>query len=112
MSTNLRSERLPKYFGAVLHGKQKVQDQNDFKRFIEAVLDQTLRNGLRFNLTPVFINGYTAKLIQYLNHREVKLLCNGEFPRTASSDHFGTSYTPGRVSGGPPPPSKKKKKNH
>jgi hypothetical protein len=34
---------------------------------------------LRFNLTPVFINGYTAKLIQYLNHREVKHLCNGQF---------------------------------
>ncbi|KAJ5203268.1 hypothetical protein N7449_005347 [Penicillium cf. viridicatum] len=97
MSRNIRSERLAKYFGAVLHGKQEVQDQNDFKRFIEAVLDQNdpsivvqriissksalnaLQNGLRFNLTPVFINGYTAKLIQYLNHREVKLICNGQF---------------------------------
>ncbi|KAF7519098.1 hypothetical protein PCG10_010340 [Penicillium crustosum] len=97
MSTKIRSERLAKYFGAVLNGKQEVQDQNDFKRFIEAVLDQNdpsivvqriissksalnaLQNGLRFNLTPVFINGYTAKLIQYLNHREVKLLCNGQF---------------------------------
>ncbi|CAI7659971.1 unnamed protein product [Penicillium viridicatum] len=97
MSINIRSGRLAKYFGAVLHGKQEVQDQNDFKRFIEAVLDQNdpsivvqriissksaldaLRKGLRFNLTPVFINGYTAKLIQYLNHREVKLLCNGQF---------------------------------
>ncbi|KAJ5823469.1 hypothetical protein N7447_005809 [Penicillium robsamsonii] len=97
MSTNVRSERLAKYFGTVVNGKQKVQHLNDFKRFIEAILDQidpsivvqrtissqsaldALRNGLRFNLTPVFINGYTAKLIQYLNHREVKLLCNGQF---------------------------------
>ncbi|KGO64122.1 ATPase, AAA-type, core [Penicillium italicum] len=97
MSTNIRSERLAKYFGAVIYGKQEVQDLNNFKRFVEAVLDQSdpsivvqriissksaldaLQNGLRFNLTPVFINGYTAKLIQYLNHREVKLLCNGQF---------------------------------
>ncbi|CAI7567741.1 unnamed protein product [Penicillium glandicola] len=97
MSTNIRSERLAKYFGAVIYGKQEVRDQNNFKRFIEAVLDQNdpsivvqriissqsalnaLQNGLRFNLTPLFINGHTAKLIQYLNHPEVKLLCNGQF---------------------------------
>ncbi|KAJ5448828.1 hypothetical protein N7445_003649 [Penicillium cf. griseofulvum] len=97
MSTNIRSTRLRKYFGSVVHGNQAVQDLNNFKRFIEAILDQgdpsivvqrvissqnalnALRNGLRFNLTPVFINGYTAKLIQYLDHREVKLLCNGQF---------------------------------
>ncbi|KAJ5972007.1 ATPase AAA-type core [Penicillium vulpinum] len=97
MSPNIRSERLAKYFGAVVHGKQSVQDPSNFKRFIEAILDQSdrsnvvqriissqsalnaLRNGLRFNLTPVFINGYTANLIQYLNNRDVKLLCNGQF---------------------------------
>lgn len=97
MPPNIRSERLARYFGAVVHGKQEVQDLNNFKRFIEAILDQgdpsvvvqriisspsalsTLHKGLRFNLTPVFINGYTAKLILYLNHREVKLLCNGQF---------------------------------
>ncbi|OQE43716.1 hypothetical protein PENCOP_c003G04699 [Penicillium coprophilum] len=96
MSIN-RSGRLSKYFGTVVNGKQEIQNQNDFKRFIEAILDQNgpgivvqrvissqnalsaFRNGLRFNLTPVFINGYTAKLIQYLNHREIKLLCNGQF---------------------------------
>lgn len=97
MSQNIRSERLAKYFKEVVQGKHEVQDQNSFKRFIEATLDQgnpsivvqriissqsalnALRNGLRFNLTPTFINGYTAKFIQYLNHREVKLLCNGQF---------------------------------
>ena len=97
MSKNIRSERLAKYFKEVVQGKHEVQNLNDFKRFIEAILDQgdpsivvqriissqsalnALRNGLRFNLTPTFINGYTAKFIQYLNHREVKLLCNGQF---------------------------------
>ncbi|KAF4761168.1 ATPase AAA-type core [Penicillium solitum] len=97
MSVNIRSERLAKYFGAVIHGKQEIQDSTHFKRFIEATLDQSdpsivvqriissqsalkaLQIGLRSNLTPVFINGYTAKLIQYLKNREVKLLCNGQF---------------------------------
>ncbi|OQD77262.1 hypothetical protein PENDEC_c003G06777 [Penicillium decumbens] len=97
MSTNIRSERLARYLGAVLHGKQEVQDLSNFKRLIEAILDQgdpcvvverliaspsalnALRNGLRFNLTPVFINACTAKFIQFLNHPEVKLLGNGLF---------------------------------
>ena len=92
-----RSDRLARYFGSVIHGKQEVQEPNNFKRFVEAILAQenpcvsverlissqsalkALRNGLRFNITPAFINQYTAKLILYLNHREVKLLCNGSF---------------------------------
>ncbi|KAG0159823.1 hypothetical protein PDIDSM_7350 [Penicillium digitatum] len=94
MSTNVRSAP---HGNVRSERKQEVQHLNDFKRFVEAVLDQSdpgtvvqriissksalnaLQNGLRFNLTPVFINGHTAKLIQYLNHREVKLLCNGQF---------------------------------
>ncbi|KAJ5150850.1 uncharacterized protein N7482_010102 [Penicillium canariense] len=97
MSTNIRSDRLARYFGAVLYGKEEVQNLSSFKRFIEAILDQkdrcvaverliaspsalgALRSGLRFNLTPVFVNGYTAKFIQFLNHPEVKLLGNGLF---------------------------------
>lgn len=97
MSTNIRSDRLARYFGAVLHGNQKVEDLSSFKRLIEAVLDQSdpcftverlivspnalsaLRIGLRFNLTPAFINEYTAKFIQFLNRPEVKLLGNGLF---------------------------------
>lgn len=92
-----RLDRLARYFGSVIHGKQEVQDHINFKRFVEAILAQedpcvaverlissqsalkALRNGLRFNITPAFINQYTAKLILYLNHREVKLLCNGSF---------------------------------
>jgi hypothetical protein len=73
-----RSDRLARYFGSVIHGKQEVQEPNNFKRFVEAILAQenpcvsverlissqsalkTLRDGLRFNITPAFINQYTA----------------------------------------------------
>lgn len=97
MSTNTRSDRLARYLGAVLHGKQTVQDVNSFKRLVEAMMDQkdpgvtierlvaspsalnALRNGLRFNITPAFINGYTSKFIQFLDNPEVKRLCNGLF---------------------------------
>jgi hypothetical protein len=97
MSANIRSDRLAKYLRAVLHGKQTVHDVSSFKRLIEAILDQqdpgvtierlvaspsalsALRNGLRSNLTPTFINGYTSKFIQFLKKPEVKLLCNGIF---------------------------------
>lgn len=97
MSANTRSDRLAKFLGAVLHGRQEVQDVNSFKRLIEAILDQqnhgvtverliasqsalnALRNGLRFNVTPTFINGYTSKFIKFLSDPEVKFLCNGLF---------------------------------
>ncbi|EED23738.1 conserved hypothetical protein [Talaromyces stipitatus ATCC 10500] len=97
MSASTRSGRLAKYLGAVLRGKQQVQSLSDFKRFIEAILDDqdpcvtierlvsssnalgALRNGLRFNLTPAFINEYTSRFIQFLNNPEVKILCNGIF---------------------------------
>ncbi|KAJ6114078.1 P-loop containing nucleoside triphosphate hydrolase protein [Penicillium capsulatum] len=97
MSTNHRSDRLAKYFAAVLHEQQEVQDLNNFKKLIEAILDtkcccvtvervinsqhalDALRNGLRFNLSPVFINNYTSKFINYLSVPEIKLLCNGLF---------------------------------
>ncbi|CAG8179329.1 unnamed protein product [Penicillium salamii] len=39
---------------------------------------KALRNGLRFNITPVFINEFTAKFIQFLNDPAVKLLGNGQ----------------------------------
>ncbi|KAJ5272282.1 hypothetical protein N7478_007407 [Penicillium angulare] len=97
MSTNSRSDRLAKYFTAVIQGKQEVRDLNNFKKLIEAILDNKdsclnierlvtsqsaldgLRNGLRFNLTPAFINNYTAKFIDVLRNPEIKLLCNGLF---------------------------------
>ncbi|KAJ5939590.1 hypothetical protein N7466_002724 [Penicillium verhagenii] len=97
MSTNNRSDRLAKYFAAVIHGKQEVGDLNGFKKLIEAILEakdscvaierlvssqnalDALRNGLRFNLTPDFINKHTSKLINVLSRPEIKLLCNGLF---------------------------------
>lgn len=97
MSANTRLDRLAKYFGAVLHGQQEVRNLSDFKRFIEAILKQqnpsvtierlvtspsalsALQNGLRFNLTPAFINEYTSKFINFLSNPDVKPLCNGIF---------------------------------
>ncbi|KAJ6153531.1 P-loop containing nucleoside triphosphate hydrolase protein [Penicillium chermesinum] len=97
MSTNYRSDRLAKYFAAVLHGKQEVRDLNDFKKLIEAILDtknpcltverliasqnalNALQMGLRFNLTPSFTNNYTSKFINFLSSPGIKLLCNGLF---------------------------------
>lgn len=98
MSANkIRSDRLAKFFWAVSHGKQEVENINDFKRFVEAILDQAdhcsmierliasqpaltaLRNGLRFSVTPTFINQYTARLVQYMDDPRVKGLCNGQF---------------------------------
>ncbi|CAG8220337.1 unnamed protein product [Penicillium salamii] len=96
MSEKIRLERLAKYLGAVLHGKQEVQDLSNFKKLIQAILNtknhcavverlaaspnalKALRNGLRFNITPVFINEFTAKFIQFLNDPAVKLLGNGQ----------------------------------
>lgn len=97
MSANTRLDRLAKYFGAVLHGMQELRNLSDFKRFIEAILSQqdpsiaierlvtspsalgALQNGLRFNLTPAFINEYTSKFIKFLDNTGVKALCNGLF---------------------------------
>ncbi|KAJ5946563.1 P-loop containing nucleoside triphosphate hydrolase protein [Penicillium verhagenii] len=39
MSTNNRSDRLARYFAAVVHGKQEVGDLNGFKKLIEAILE-------------------------------------------------------------------------
>lgn len=121
MATSTRSDRLARYLGTVLRGTQQVQDLNGFKRLIEAILDQSdpcatverlvtsenalsaLRVGLRFNLTPAFINEYTAKFIQFLNFPEIKLLGNGFFleqvllivlePRTLWSAFLGAFVT-------------------
>ncbi|KAJ5769989.1 uncharacterized protein N7511_002040 [Penicillium nucicola] len=86
--SDARLDRLARYFGSVVYGKQEVQDLSNFKRFVEAILAQSdpctsverviasgnalkaLRNGISFNITPEFINQYTAKFILYLNHRE------------------------------------------
>jgi hypothetical protein len=85
-----RSDRQKKYLQDVIAGKQSVQNVNDFKRFVEAILAQddhsvaverlmaspgaltALQKGLRFNTTADFINLYTAKLLQYLSDPGIK----------------------------------------
>ncbi|PYH78053.1 P-loop containing nucleoside triphosphate hydrolase protein [Aspergillus uvarum CBS 121591] len=97
MSTTIRSDRLSKYLAAVLRGNQDIRDLNHFKKFIDAILDTNdpcvtveqlvsnqnalsgLQHGLRFNLTPAFINNYTSKFLGFLRKPEIKLLCNGLF---------------------------------
>lgn len=92
-----RSDRQKKYLHDVIAGKQSVQNVNDFKRFVEAILAQidhsvaverlmaspsaltALQKGLRFSTTADFINQYTAKLLQYLSDPGIKNLCNGQF---------------------------------
>ncbi|KAJ9255512.1 hypothetical protein DTO212C5_9142 [Paecilomyces variotii] len=94
---NTRSDRLTKYLWEIIKGKKTVQNVNDFKRFVEAVLDQhdhtvtverlmaspsaltALHRGLRSNTAAEFINQYTAKLIHYFSDPGIKSLCNGQF---------------------------------
>ncbi|KAJ9300137.1 hypothetical protein DTO271G3_2254 [Paecilomyces variotii] len=94
---NTRSDRLTKYLWEIIKGKKAVQNANDFKRFLEAILDQhdrtvtverlmaspsaltALHRGLRSNTTAEFISQYTAKLIHYFSDPGIKSLCNGQF---------------------------------
>jgi hypothetical protein len=98
MSGNkVRSDRLAKFLAGVISGKTKVESSNDFKRFLEAILDQgdpcrlverliasqsalgAIRGGLRSDIAPEFINQYTVKFLQFLRNPGIKHLCNGKF---------------------------------
>ncbi|OKL58227.1 hypothetical protein UA08_06552 [Talaromyces atroroseus] len=92
-----RSDRLAKFLTGVISGKDKVENSTDFKRFLEAILDQgdparlverliasqsalsSIRQGLRSNIAAEFINKYTAKFVQFLSNPGIKQLCNGQF---------------------------------
>lgn len=92
-----RSDRQKKYLQDVIAGKQPVQNFNDSRKFVRAILAQidhsvaagrlmaspsaltALQEGLRFSTTADFINQYTAKLLQYLSDPGIKTLCNGQF---------------------------------
>ncbi|PLN78187.1 P-loop containing nucleoside triphosphate hydrolase protein [Aspergillus taichungensis] len=92
-----RSERLVQFYRAVLDGKREIRSVNDFKRFLEGLFHHddpsktierlvaspkaldALRYGLRLDITPSFINQYTAKFVRYLDDPKVKLLCNGQY---------------------------------
>lgn len=95
--SDFRAERLAKFFKAVLAGKEKISSTSDFKRFLEALFYEDapsevierlmgsvdakdgLRDGLRFDLSPTFINQYTIKFIGYLDNPKIDMLCDGEF---------------------------------
>ncbi|KAJ6117876.1 hypothetical protein N7523_005782 [Penicillium sp. IBT 18751x] len=83
MTTNIRSHRLARYLGAVLHGKQEVQDLSSFKRLLEAFLEQkdpcvTVE---RLIASPNALGALRIGLSssRFLNHPGVKLLGNGLF---------------------------------
>lgn len=94
---DFRSARHARFYRDILHGRESVNDVYGFKRFLEGLFTQedpvgtvekliaspnalaAIRNGLRLDITPVFINKYTARFVRYLNDPKVKLLCNGQF---------------------------------
>lgn len=97
MTTNAtRSDRLLKFFRSGLRGHQDIENVTDFKRLLEVIVDQqdhgatverliaspsavaALQKGLRFNISPDFVNQYTARFIIYVSSRDVKQLCGGQ----------------------------------
>lgn len=96
-SASSRSARLSKYFGLILQGKRSVKNAGDAKLFLEAICDQqerssciekllaspkaleSLRIGLRFDVSPSFINGTTAAFLKCISEPALKQLCNGQF---------------------------------
>ena len=95
-SDSSRSSRLTKFFGLVLQGKRGVKNSADTKLFLEAICDQkdhkgcveklvasrqalsNLQSGLKFDVSPSFINQNTGPFIKYISNPAVKQLCNGQ----------------------------------
>ena len=96
-ASDIRSERQARFFSNTLLGKEQPRNVNEFKRFLEGLFSQedrglaverliaspnalaTVRNGFRLDITPAFLNQYTARFIRYLGDPKIKLLCNGQF---------------------------------
>ena len=94
-----RSTRSTKFLGQVLQGKRGISSTAEIKLFLEAICDQrdhqmcieklvaslqaltNLRSGLKFDVSPSFINQYTAPFIRYLSEPAVKQLCGGQYLR-------------------------------
>ncbi|KAL2843942.1 P-loop containing nucleoside triphosphate hydrolase protein [Aspergillus pseudoustus] len=94
-----RTDRLAKFFDLVLSGKRPVTTVNNFTMLVEAILDKSnhaacveriiaspaartaIHAGIRFNITPDFLNEHTALLLQYLSNPAVKAVCNGQHLR-------------------------------
>ena len=97
MATPQRTGRLAKFFDLVVDGKRSLTTIENVKLFVEAVLARdhraacieriiassqarsALHSGLRFDVSPDFINDFTAPFIQYLSDPDIKQLCNGQF---------------------------------
>lgn len=63
---------------------EAVLEQKDHSACVEGIIGSTsalntLQSGLRFDVSPDFINKTTAPFIRYLSDPAVKLLCNGQF---------------------------------
>lgn len=92
-----RPNRLSKFFNLVIQGKKPITNIDNIKRLLEAIYEQpnktscieriiasstacdALQVGLRFNITPAFLNETTTPFIHYLADPAVKQLCNGQF---------------------------------
>ena len=94
-----RSTRLNNFLGKVLQGKRDIRNVADAKLFLEAICNQrdhqmcieklvaslhalsNLRSGLKFDVSPSFINQNIAPFIRYFSEPAVKQLCNGQYLR-------------------------------
>ncbi|KAE8414807.1 P-loop containing nucleoside triphosphate hydrolase protein [Aspergillus pseudocaelatus] len=92
-----RSAKLIKFFNLVVQGKRPITNVESIKLFLESIQDQVnrsscieriiaspdarraLHTGLRFNITPQFINQFTTPFLHYLADPAIKQLCNGQF---------------------------------
>ncbi|KAF4541079.1 AAA family ATPase [Lasiodiplodia theobromae] len=96
---NARTSRLSAFLHSVIKGKRAVTKARDATLLIEAICDQpdhtacveklvasdaasdSLRAGLRFDISDAFINNELQNLLSYLSDPLLKHLCNGDFLR-------------------------------
>jgi hypothetical protein len=94
--TSARSGKLFKYLGSILQGKRFVKSPADARLLLEAICDQqersicveklvasssaleSLRAGLRLDVSRTFIDRNTAPFLKYLSDPALKQLCNGQ----------------------------------
>lgn len=92
-----RQHRQDVFFNQVLAGKRALTTPENVKRFLQSILAQdnppacveriiaspqarsAIQNGLRFDISPAFINQATAPFVLYLSNPAIKQLCNGKF---------------------------------
>lgn len=92
-----RQNRLAFFFSQVLDGKRALTTSENVKSFLQTVLAQdnpsacieriiaspyarsAIQSGLRFDVSPAFLNQTTAPFVLYLSNPAIKQLCNGKF---------------------------------